>query len=292
MELRQINTFIHAAQYQSFTKAALALGYTQSAVTVQIRLLEEELETKLFDRIGKQIRLTEKGEEFLGYAYEVLNLANHAKLAMKEEEELTGSLHIGALDSICFSKLPPIIQFFRQLHPRVHITVSAGSLPELSRMMEHSEVDLIYVIDEPLYNSSWYKAMEIPEPIVFVASPDIDFGPRGSISLEELIKKPFFLTEKGANYRMILDKYLAAKNLAVTPAFETRSPALILKVLRENTGVAFLPYFCIENDLEERRLKVIHVTDIKSFLYLQVFCHKMKRRTREMEAFIRLAKAF
>ena len=52
MELRQINTFIHAAQYQSFTKAALALGYTQSAVTVQIRLLEEELETKLFDRIG------------------------------------------------------------------------------------------------------------------------------------------------------------------------------------------------------------------------------------------------
>ena len=64
MELRQLSTFIRAAQLQSFSKAAGSLGYSQSAVTVQIRLLEEELGTRLFDRIGRKVTLTPQGSQF------------------------------------------------------------------------------------------------------------------------------------------------------------------------------------------------------------------------------------
>ena len=65
MELRQLSTLIRAAQLQSFSKAAESLGYSQSAVTVQIRLLEEELGTRLFDRIGRKVTLTPQGSRFL-----------------------------------------------------------------------------------------------------------------------------------------------------------------------------------------------------------------------------------
>ena len=65
MEIRQLITFIQAARMESFSKAAENLGYSQSAVTVQIRLLEQEMNTRLFDRMGKQVMLTPQGRRFL-----------------------------------------------------------------------------------------------------------------------------------------------------------------------------------------------------------------------------------
>ena len=73
MEVRQLNTLIRAAQFQSFSKAAESLGYSQSAVTVQIKELEEELGVRLFDRMGKRVILTAQGQCFLEYANSILD---------------------------------------------------------------------------------------------------------------------------------------------------------------------------------------------------------------------------
>ena len=75
MEVRQLNTLIRAAQFQSFSKAAESLGYSQSAVTVQIKALEEELGVRLFDRMGKRVILTAQGQCFLEYANSILDRA-------------------------------------------------------------------------------------------------------------------------------------------------------------------------------------------------------------------------
>ena len=84
MELRQLSTFIQVAQLKSFSRAAESLGYSQSAVTVQIRQLEEELDTRLFDRIGKHISLTARGVQFLEHAYDVLQEVNKARLSVSD----------------------------------------------------------------------------------------------------------------------------------------------------------------------------------------------------------------
>ena len=81
MELRQLATFIRVAQFKSFSRAAESLGYSQSAVTVQIRQLEEELDTRLFDRMGKRIALTDTGERFLSHACDVMNQVNQARMS-------------------------------------------------------------------------------------------------------------------------------------------------------------------------------------------------------------------
>ena len=80
MELRQLATFIRVAPFKSFSRAAESLGYSQSAVTVQIRQLEEELDTRLFDRMGKRIALTDTGERFLSHACDVMNQVNQARM--------------------------------------------------------------------------------------------------------------------------------------------------------------------------------------------------------------------
>ena len=84
MEVRQLNTLIRAAQFQSFSKAAESLGYSQSAVTVQIKAPEEELGVRLFDRMGKRVILTAQGQCFLEYANSILDTIQSARQALNE----------------------------------------------------------------------------------------------------------------------------------------------------------------------------------------------------------------
>lgn len=125
MEVRQLNTLIRAAQFQSFSKAAESLGYSQSAVTVQIKALEEELGVRLFDRMGKRVILTAQGQCFLEYANSILDTIHNARRALSEDAELEGCLHIGTLESLCFFRLPGLMHQFRVEHPKS----AFGSLP-------------------------------------------------------------------------------------------------------------------------------------------------------------------
>lgn len=131
MEVRQLNTLIRAAQFQSFSKAAESLGYSQSAVTVQIKALEEELGVRLFDRMGKRVILTAQGQCFLEYANSILDAIHNARRALSEDAELEGCLHIGTLESLCFFRLPGLMHQFRLEHPKVSLRVTTGSPEEL-----------------------------------------------------------------------------------------------------------------------------------------------------------------
>ena len=233
MEFRQLHTFIQAAQLQSFSRAAVQLGYSQSAVTVQIRMLEKELGTRLFDRMGKQVVLTPQGQKFLMHANTILYEVNRTRLSMHEDEELKNPLHIGTIESLCAAKFPAIVSRFREHHPQVKLQITVGTPEELIRMMEHDQLDIIYILDAPRWSESWVKAMEVAEPVVFVASPAFwaqkyaECEKNGTvkwstktvgqeeisvrqITLDQILQEPFFLTEKHANYRQALDQHLAS----------------------------------------------------------------------------------
>lgn len=291
MEIRQLNTFIRVAQFLSFSKAAESLGYSQSAVTVQIRLLEEELNARLFDRIGKHIALTVQGQRFLSGAYDVLHEANRARLSVSDESELQGQLHVGAIDSLCFSTLPPVLRRFRMDHPEVAIRITTGSPEELIEKMERGELDLIYILDEPRYNNNWHKLMEKKEEIVFVASADFrqELENIRELRVEDLLDKPFFLTEREANYHRVLDRYLASLGRVLTPFLEISDVSFIVKMLETTRGLSFLPWFAVEESVRQGRLSVLNVTDLHVSMYRQIFYHKAKWKTREMEEFVRLA---
>ena len=289
MELRQLSTFIRAAQLQSFSKAAGSLGYSQSAVTVQIRLLEEELGTRLFDRIGRKVTLTPHGSQFLTSAYDILYEVNRAKLSVSDETELKNPLHIGTIESLCFSKFPSILRYFREHHPKVAIRITTAPPEELIEMMEHNQLDLIYILDEPRYDSNWYKAMEQKEEVVFLSSPSFPLAGKKGIKLEELLHEPFFLTEKNANYRRAFDRYLATKNILLTPFLEISNTEFIIKMIEENKGLSFLPRFAVMESAAKGQTCVLDVTDFHASMYRQIFYHKDKWKTREMDEFIRLA---
>lgn len=289
MEFRQLNTFIHVAQFQSFSKAAEHLGYSQSAVTVQIRLLEQELNLRLFDRMGKQIKLTPQGQRFLDSAGKILYEVHRATQSMQEEAELKNSLHIGTIESLSNAKLPPIIHYFRKHHPKVPIQITIASPEELIEMMEHNELDLIYILDTPRWSANWNKALEVAEQIIFVSSPQFHLAGRSSLLLQDLLNSPFFLTEKNANYRQALDQLLASRRQSLSPLLESSDTAFIAAMLEQLESVSFLPYFAVEHHIQAGKLCKLNVEDVTISMYRQIFYHKSKFKTREMELFIQLA---
>lgn len=290
MEIRQLSTFIRVAQFKSFSKAAESLGYSQSAVTVQIHQLEEELHTRLFDRMGKRIALTDPGAQFLEHAYEVLNEVNKARLSVSDAGELRGRLHIGTIESLCFFKLPAVLRMYWEKHPQVVIRVTIGEPEHLIEQMERGELDMIYILDEPQYNNDWRKLMEQREKVVFVASASLGEELRGipDLKVEQLLDKPFYLTERDANYRRVLDRFLASRETILTPFLECSDTSFIIKMLEINRGISFLPWYAVEQSVRQGKLSLLNVTNLHVSLYRQIFSHKEKWHTREMNEFVRL----
>lgn len=290
MEIRQLSTFIRVAQFKSFSKAAESLGYSQSAVTVQIHQLEEELHTRLFDRMGKRIALTDPGTQFLEHAYEVLNEVNKARLSVSDAGELRGRLHIGTIESLCFFKLPAVLRMYWEKHPHVVIRVTIGEPEHLIEQMERGELDMIYILDEPQYNNSWRKLMEQREKVVFVASASLGEELRDipDLKVEQLLDMPFYLTERDANYRRVLDRFLASRETILTPFLECSDTSFIIKMLEINRGVSFLPWYAVEQSVRQGKLSLLNVTNLHVSLYRQIFSHKEKWHTREMNEFVRL----
>lgn len=289
MEIRQLQTFVQAAQLESFSKTAEMLGYSQSAITVQMRLLETELNTRLFDRMGKRVVLTPQGREFLKSANKILYEVNKASKSMNEDRELTNPLHVGTIESLCTAKFPRILSEFHSLHPRVNLQITIDSPEKLIRMMEHNELDLIYILDTPRWDENWVKVMELAEPVVFVASAASKFAGKDRLVLDDILQEPFFLTEKHANYRQALDQQLALRRQSISPVLEISDTAFIIRMLELNQGLSFLPYFAVEQDIYKHRIITLDVKDVHISMYRQIFYHKNKFRTREMEEFIRLA---
>ncbi len=99
-------------------------------------------------------------------------------------------------------------------------------------------MDLICILDEPRYSNSWHKCNEVPEEVVFVASPDIDLGHPGPHRAAALLDKPFFLTERNANYRRTFDRFLASRQIELTPSLEISDTSFIIKMLERSSGIS------------------------------------------------------
>lgn len=290
MEFREISTFLQVAQYQSFSKAARHLGYSQAAVTIQIKQLEQELGVHLFDRIGKQISLTHQGQVFYQYAVSIRNDLEQAKNAVADPSTLSGKLCLGTIESICASIFPDLLAEYHRLHPEVTISIVTDSPGVLLDRMNENTIDIVYLLDRRIYDNRWCKTLEEPEENIFVASPDHELAlAKRELELDEVLRFPFFLTEKDASYRHMLEQYLASINRSVKPFLEIGSTEFIIHMLLKNTGISFLPKFTVQRELQQKQLTALNIRSFQMQTWRQIFYHKNKWVTREMQEFLRLA---
>lgn len=292
MEIRTLLTFARIAETGSFSRTAEQLGYSQSAVTMQIKQLEGELGAQLFERIGKRVKLTQAGERLLPYALEMLTLVQKAEAIAREPGEITGPLRIGTSESFVISVLPPVFAGFRERCPHVEVRVQTALVADLFQKLRQNEVDLLYFLDERVYFPEWVKVFERERPIHFVASAQSELAGQTAVPMERLLREPLYLTEKGVSYRYAMEQVLAERGVELHPVLEIGNTSVITQFLLKNGGISFLPEYVVRGQLDRGRLVVLDTDCPKISMWSQLVYHRSKYVTPQMRAFIRLLEEY
>ncbi|GMA60096.1 hypothetical protein GCM10025859_05360 [Alicyclobacillus fastidiosus] len=145
MELKQLQTFKILTEELNFTRTAARTNYAQSSVTAQIQALEEEFGVKLFERLGKRVRLTDAGERLVRFTDDILRMTEEAHVAVRGDTEPSGTLTISAVESLCTYRLSPVLAAFRSRHPNVQIILRTGICATMRREVLSGEVLGVHV---------------------------------------------------------------------------------------------------------------------------------------------------
>lgn len=287
MDIKNLITFIHVAELNSFTKAAEKLGFSQSTVSFQIKQLEAELDSQLFERINHTVALTEKGREVLRYAHQIHKLTQEMKENMQEEGKLVGHVRLAMADSLCDSLLSENFAVFREEHPGITLKIIAAGTEEMFRLINHNEVDAILTLDNHIYNTEYVIVREEKVGMHFVAGAGHPLGSREVLSVRELVRQPFILTQKGMSYRRLMDERLAGMSLEVQPVLEVGSTELICSLVEQGAGISFLPDYVTEKKVMKGKLVYLKVDAFEVEIWKQLLYHRDKWVSPQMEAVLR-----
>lgn len=276
MDLKNLTTFIHVAELGSFTKAGVALGCSQSTISFQIKQLEDELEFPLFERINRTVVLTEKGREVLAYAYQIRKMTAELKENIQSETTRSVRIRVAMSDSLCNSLLGDNFQSFLDAHPGIILKIVAAGTEEMFRLMDHNEVDAILTLESHIYNTEYVIVREEKIETHFVVSANSPLAAQRRIPLEDLVRQPFILTEKGMSYRRLLDEQLAQRSQEIIPVLEIGNPHLICDLVQQGVGISFLPDFVTRRAVEDGRLVYLDVPEIEVSIWKQLLHHRDK----------------
>lgn len=287
MEIRNLITFMHVAELNSFTKAASQLGYSQSTISFQIKQLEDELNCMLFERINHTITLTKTGQELLKYAQNIVNLTEQFKNNLSNNQEVSGFIHIVSPDSICENLLRKNYSVFHQQYPMINLKFSTGDTSDMFDQLNHNEADIIFTLDTHVYDKDYIIAKEESVNTHFVVNMNHPLALKSNISIRDLMEYPFILTEKNMGYRRILDEALSKHSLEVNPVLEISRTDLITELLQDNPrAISFLPDFVTEKAIQKNKLAYLNVIDFKADIWKQLIYHKNKWMSNHLDAFI------
>ena len=147
---------------------------------------------------------------------------------------------------------------------------------------------LAYTLDQPLLLPSLTLAVNVPEPVCFVAPAGHPLADKAEVPLDVLAQQEFLLTERGMSYRDALDQRLAARGLSIHPYIELGSASLLCQMVERGMGLSFLPEYIVRPVLSSGRIARLHVPDCTVTMHRQLFYHKDKWLTPQMKAFIEL----
>ncbi|MGW3110661.1 LysR family transcriptional regulator [Streptomyces sp. NPDC001091] len=215
METRLLQTFTTLARTGSFTAAANELRLAQSTVTVQIKALEKALGTRLFDRVARGALLTEDGRRLLGPAEEVLEAESRLFAAAAEEGPVSGTVVVGAGETLCSAHLPGVIAALRELHPAVEVQLEPRGTSAALAGLRSGQLDLALLLEERVDHADISAERIAAQPLDLLCAPGHRLAGRTRpATWRELAQEDFFLHEQGCSY----SDWLAEQLLAVPGA--------------------------------------------------------------------------
>lgn len=310
MELHQLEAFEAVVLHKSFTRAAEALFLTQPAVTRQIAALEGELRTRLFDRLGRTVRLTTAGEALHRYAEQMMRLAGEARDAVADiEAGRAGRLAVGASSTLATYVLPGLLRRFRESRngaAQVEIAIHTGVSAHILEMVREGDADIGLVTgeadaaEEAIQRASSAAHDPILEVRVLtdyatcvVTPPLHPLAGRGRVTAAQLAPYPLILMENGTNLRTYVDRLLSSAGVKEQVTMELDNVEAIKRMIEADLGISILPQVAVRAEVAERRLAALTLADAprRSHRRIALVYRRDKYLTSALRAFIDLVEA-
>ncbi|MBC8160217.1 MAG: LysR family transcriptional regulator [Roseiflexaceae bacterium] len=244
MELHHLRYFEAVARIGNMTRAAAELLIAQPSLSKQIQALEQSVGTRLFDRVGRRIELTDAGLLLLPYARRVLREVAAARAALRERADLTsGHVAIGAPPTIGARLLPHALATFNMLHHNIELVLhEAGSGP-LVRQLLAGEVDLA-VVPVPQIGTAWIELFT--EELVVAVSPDHPLAGSSSIASAQLANQGFIMFPPSYGLRDRTLQFWREAGLAPRVVLDGGEMATVLRLAAVGLGVALVPRLALD----------------------------------------------
>lgn len=293
MENKQLITFMVAAETLNFTQTAKMLNFAQSSVTAQIKSLEAELGTPLFERLGKRLVLTEAGQKFLLYAEKMIKLNEEAKMAIAQDGELSGTLIIGAQESQCTYRLPGILKEFKDRYPNVKLMFKPAHSDDLAReQLMNGMLDVAFIMDISKPEEALTIKPLIQEDIKLVAAPSHPLASKSEIYLKDIEQETLLLTETGCSYRTLLENSCHSAKVYPINKFEFGSIEAIKQCVIAGIGIAALPTMVVEQDIKLGRIVELKWENNIPPIFTHIAWHKDKWMSPPLTGFIELTQQY
>ncbi|PYQ16415.1 MAG: hypothetical protein DMF80_05030 [Acidobacteria bacterium] len=259
MDVRQLEMFKAVAEGGGFTRAAERLHVSQSAVSRQVKLLEEELGSLLLHRHGRRVALTPSGELLLKLANRVQRDIQDAVWQISEDGKLhRGRLRLGGGMTVCLFVLPRLLKRFRRLYREVDLRVTSGTSEAILRLLRNHEVDL-GLLTLPIVAADLEVVPVLKEEMVIVTAPGHVLARSRSVEPERLARFPWILFEAGSNSRKVIDQFFLEEEVPADVAMETENVEIIKAMVASGLGIALIPYSAVAKDVRARRFAFTRV---------------------------------
>ncbi len=236
MDVKSLYTFVAVADHGSFAQAAAALNLSASAISVQMRALEADVDVRLFDRSRRPPVLTAEGRAFVERAREVIATWEDLSHSLRRDSN-AGRLRLGAVHTAVSTLLPPALQRLRGSHPKLGLRLSTGLAHDLEAALRAGMIDAALITGPETAAPGFAFHMVCMQRLVVVAHPSAE----GTDARSVLERNPYIRFSRQARVGEMVERALDAQRLRVHPAMEIDTQDGVMALVAAGLGVSVVP---------------------------------------------------
>lgn len=282
MDTQNLQAFVLVAETGSFSLAAEKLHLTQPAVSKRVALLEDQLQTELFDRIGRNISLTEAGRALLPHAKQVQQDLQLAMRSVRDlDGEVGGELRLATSHHIGLHRLPPLLSYFSKAFPEVQIDIDFMDSEQAYDLITQGKAELAVVTLSPTDTENMITTPLWRDPLDFMVQASHPLAQAGALELADLSEHPAILPGLNTYTGQIIKRLFDQRQLHLQVSMATNYLETIRMMASVGLGWTVLPRSMADSSLER-----LQVTDAGLERTLGCVYHRGRSLSRAAGAFI------
>ena len=287
LKLSHLRYFHVVSQSHSIREAAEQLNVAQSAVSRQIKILEDEIGMALFERHPRGVRLTDAGEILAKYArHTMLNLSRIRSEIDDLRALRRGDVKICTVEAGVIDFIPQVVSMFRQAYPAVTITVLVRGSQGVVDALLADEADLGLAFNAPYHPDIDTVAVQ-QQQLYATVHPSHPIAQRQHISFAELRDYDIALPDESFGIRQLVDQMQRSTQTRIEPVLTTDSIQMLTSFAKRGLGVTFLPFFAIQGEIQQGRVAGVPVSDVPaSHAVVEILVHKGRQLPIPAEEFL------